>query len=202
MAANKLSLVWAVLKIPSLFLCVICVALTLVSATVTRADSTGVNASIAFDINQQNELHQGELPMADRLLVRKSERRLYLLRQGQILRSYGIHLGLEPHGKKEYEGDFRTPEGRYTLGNRNSTSRFFLAIQVTYPNARDEANARRNGKRPGGAIMIHGLPNTPSKPLDYYNRADWTDGCIAVNNSDMVEIWLMTATGTSIDIEP
>lgn len=144
----------------------------------------------------------GELPMADHVLVRKSERRLYLLRQDQVLRSFPMHLGLQPQGKKEFEGDFRTPEGRYFLGNRNSNSRYFLAIQVSYPSVQDEVHARHMGRRPGGAIMIHGLPSNPGKPVDYYNRADWTDGCIAVNNSDMVEIWLMTRPGLPIDIEP
>ncbi len=167
-----------------------------------HADTSSINASIAMDIKQQNDAHQGELPIADRLLVRKSERRLYLFRRGQMLRSYAIHLGLQPKGRKEYEGDFRTPEGNYSLGNRNSNSKYFLAIQVTYPNASDEMHARRMGVRPGGAIMIHGLPNTPHKSVDYYNHMDWTDGCIAVSNSDMVEIWLMTASGIPIDIEP
>ncbi|MES1196323.1 MAG: L,D-transpeptidase family protein, partial [Steroidobacter sp.] len=177
-------------------------AVCCISAAPAHSDANSISASLAIDINQQADAHQGELPMADRLLVRKAERRLYLLRQGRVLRSYAIHLGLQPQGRKEFEGDYRTPEGNYFLGSRNSTSRYFLAIQVTYPNAYDEAHARHMGKRPGGAIMIHGLPNNPGKPLDYYNRADWTDGCIAVNNSDMVEIWLMTASGTPIDIEP
>ncbi len=171
------------------------------SAYPVLADTATINASIA-NVNQQLDVHQGELPMADRLLVHKAERRLYLFRRGQVLRSYAIHLGLQPQGKKEYEGDFRTPEGSYTLGIRNSNSQYFLAIQVTYPNANDEAHARHIGVRPGGSIMIHGLPNNPHKPLDYYYRSDWTDGCIAVSNSDMVEIWLMTVPGIPIDIEP
>jgi len=176
--------------------------LSLGCSAVVFADASSISASIAIDVNQQPDVHQGELPMADRLLVRKAERRLYLMHGAQVMRSYGIHLGLQPEGKKQYEGDFRTPEGIYALGNRNTNSRFFLAIQVNYPNAYDEAHARRMGVRPGGSIMIHGLPTNPSKPLDYYNRADWTDGCIAVSNSDMVEIWLMTTSGTVIDIEP
>jgi len=145
---------------------------------------------------------RGDLPMADRLLVRKAERKLYLLQRGQVLRSYPVRLGLRPEGKKEFEGDFRTPEGRYSLGKRNSHSDYFLSIQVSYPNPDDVVHAHRQGAEPGGAIMIHGLPNSPRKPLDYYNRMDWTDGCIAVNNSDMVEIWLMTTPGTPIDIQP
>jgi murein L,D-transpeptidase YafK len=143
-----------------------------------------------------------ELPMADRLVVRKSERKLYLYNRGQLLRQYEVRLGLRPEGAKEFEGDYRTPEGHYQLARRNSQSDYFLSIQVNYPNDQDIAKAKRKGLKPGGAIMIHGLPNTPQKPLDYYQRVDWTDGCIAVNNSDMVEIWLMTRAGVPIDILP
>lgn len=143
-----------------------------------------------------------ELPMADRVLVHKSAHKLYLFRRGAVLREYPVRLGLRPEGAKEFEGDFRTPEGRYQLARRNSQSDYFLSIEVDYPNANDIAHAQRKGMKPGGAIMIHGLPNTPSKPLDYYQRVDWTDGCIAVSNSDMVEIWLMTRPGTPIEIKP
>lgn len=164
---------------------------------------TEVSASFAMtSANTSNATERGDLPMADRLLVRKAERRLFLYRRGQVLRSFPVRLGLRPEGKKEFEGDFRTPEGHYSLGKRNPRSDYFLSIQVSYPNIDDIAHAHREGTEPGGAIMIHGLPNSPRKPLDYYNRIDWTDGCIAVSNSDMVEIWLMTAPGTPIDILP
>lgn len=145
---------------------------------------------------------EGVLPLADGVLVRKSERRLYLLRGGDVLRSYPIALGLNPSGHKLREGDFRTPEGRYLLSRRNPRSDYFLSIQISYPNETDVARARREGVSPGGSIMIHGLPNTPKKTLDYYLRTDWTDGCIAVANSHMVEIWLMTPSDTPIEILP
>jgi len=172
-----------------------------IAAAQSASAATMLSASLVGSIANSGEA-RGELPMADHLLVRKAERKLYLFRHDQLLRSYGVRLGLRPEGKKEFEGDFRTPEGHYTLGKRNSHSDYFLSIQVTYPNVNDIAHARRQGVRPGGSIMIHGLPNSPRKPLDYYNRMDWTDGCIAVNNSDMVEIWLMTTPGTPIDIQP
>lgn len=143
-----------------------------------------------------------ELPMADRVLVRKSERRLYLMRGNDVLRAYRISLGLNPGGHKERSGDFRTPEGSYRLTRRNARSDFFLSIQVSYPNERDIQNARRNGWQPGGAIMIHGLPNYPRHSPDYYATQDWTDGCIAVSNADMVEIWMMTTENVPITIEP
>jgi murein L,D-transpeptidase YafK len=142
------------------------------------------------------------MPIADLVLVRKSERRLYLMRHGEVLRSYRVALGLIPDGPKERSGDFRTPEGRYQLTRRNSRSDYFLSIQVSYPNAQDLRRARRDHVNPGGSIMVHGLPNLQRHPPDYYAAADWTDGCIAMSNSDMVELWLMVQDNTPIDILP
>lgn len=142
------------------------------------------------------------LPAADRIVVHKADRRLELLRKGEVLRSYKVALGLQPVGHKERSGDFRTPEGRYTLSRRNPRSDFFLSIQISYPNDVDLRNAKSNGWEPGGSIMIHGLPNVLKRDLTYYQTRDWTDGCIAVSNSDMVEIWLLTQDNTPIDILP
>jgi murein L,D-transpeptidase YafK len=142
------------------------------------------------------------MPIADQVLVRKSERRLYLLRHGEVLRSYRVALGLMPQGPKERAGDFRTPEGRYQLTRRNSRSDYFLSIQVSYPNADDLRRAHRDHVNPGGSIMVHGLPNFQRHPPDYYAAADWTDGCIAMSNADMVELWLMVQDNTPIDILP
>ncbi|HEY4873304.1 MAG TPA: L,D-transpeptidase family protein [Steroidobacteraceae bacterium] len=142
------------------------------------------------------------LPMADRIVVHKAERRLDLMRGYGVLRSYHIALGLNPIGQKQRSGDFRTPEGTYYLSRRNARSDFFLSIQVSYPNDADLALARRNHWPTGGSIMIHGLPNTMKHPPQYYESHDWTDGCIAVTNADMVEIWLLTPDNTPIDIRP
>lgn len=142
------------------------------------------------------------LPVADRVLVHKAERRLFLKRDGVVLRSYRVALGLNPVGHKEREGDFRTPEGQYRLVRRNPRSEFFLSMQVSYPDDEDLRQARRNGWPAGGAIMIHGLPNDPRKGLDYYATQDWTDGCIAVTNADMLEIWMLVPDGTPIEIRP
>ena len=142
------------------------------------------------------------LPLADSVVVRKGERRLYLMRNGAVLRSFKIALGLRPDGHKQFEGDYRTPEGKYRLVRRNPNSEFFLSIQISYPNDDDVARARRQGLKPGGAIMIHGQPNMPTRSRDYYATVDWTEGCIAVSNSDMVEIWLMTPPDTPIEIRP
>ena len=142
------------------------------------------------------------IEMADRVVVHKSERRLLLMRGDRVLRSFEVALGLSPKGHKQREGDFRTPEGNYRLSGRNANSDYFLAIQVSYPSAEDLRRASRDGVRPGGLIMIHGQPNRPSKPLEYYQTRDWTNGCIAVSNADMVDIWLMTPDNTPIQILP
>jgi murein L,D-transpeptidase YafK len=146
-------------------------------------------------------LRADTLPTADRVVVYKSERRLELRRGNEVLRTFKVSLGLMPKGHKERAGDFRTPEGRYILNRRNARSDFFLSIQVSYPNDRDVRKARVNGWSPGGSIMIHGLPNQLKREPDYYAR-DWTDGCIAVSNADMLEIWLLTHNNTPIDILP
>ncbi len=143
-----------------------------------------------------------ELPSADRAVVRKSERRLYLMDGERVVRSYRVALGLQPAGSKERAGDFRTPEGVYQLTRRNSHSDFFLSIQVSYPNAADIERARRNRWQAGGSIMVHGLPNNLRHPPDYYATADWTDGCIALSNADMVEFWLLSHDNMPIEIMP
>jgi murein L,D-transpeptidase YafK len=142
------------------------------------------------------------LPQATRVLVRKAERRLFLMRGSEVLRSYRVALGLNPVGPKEREGDFRTPEGRYQLVKRNPRSDYFLSMQVSYPGPQDVARARRNGWAAGGSIMLHGLPNDPRKGLEYYSTKDWTDGCIALSNSDMLEVWMLVSDNTPIDIQP
>ncbi|MBS0394591.1 MAG: L,D-transpeptidase family protein [Proteobacteria bacterium] len=143
-----------------------------------------------------------EMRAADEVVVVKSERRLYLMHGGQPFRSYRIALGLNPVGQKEREGDFRTPEGHYRLDARNPSSDFFLSIHLSYPSAADSAHARSRHWRPGGSIMIHGQPNVPHRPVDYYRSADWTDGCIALSNDDMLEVWLLTRANTPIEIRP
>jgi murein L,D-transpeptidase YafK len=143
-----------------------------------------------------------QIPMADEVMVRKSERRLYLLRHGEVIRTYRIALGLMPLGAKERAGDFRTPEGHYQLTRRNTRSDYFLSILVSYPNADDVRRAHSHHHDPGGSIMIHGLPNNLRHSPDYYATEDWTDGCIALSNSDMVEVWLMTQDNARLEILP
>lgn len=143
-----------------------------------------------------------EFPIADKVLIEKGNRTLHLLKDGEAFRTFRIALGIRPIGDKEYEGDFRTPEGEYVLDARNPNSEFFLSIRVSYPNAEDTRSARAKGLDPGGSIMIHGQPNAPTRSEAYYQTQDWTNGCIAVSNSDMIDIWLMTDSNTPIEIRP
>ncbi len=142
------------------------------------------------------------LPKADLVFVDKSERRMDLFSAGQIIRTYRIALGFNPIGHKQYEGDGRTPEGVYILDFRNEHSGFYRSIRVNYPRIEDRESAARRGVRPGGQIMIHGLPNERSASSVAHPRNDWTDGCIAVTNEEMAEIWQMVDSGTAIIIQP
>ena len=142
------------------------------------------------------------LPAVDHILVHKAERRLLLMHGGNVVRSYHVALGLSPVGQKERSGDFRTPEGSYRLERRNARSDYFLSIKVSYPNKDDVKRARSRHWDTGGSIMIHGLPNQLKHDPDYYLQRDWTDGCIAVSNADMVEIWMLTPDDAPIDIIP
>lgn len=142
-----------------------------------------------------------QLPPADRVVVHKAERKLLLMYRGNVERSYHVELGSSPVGRKEREGDSRTPEGTYHL-EHNPRSDYFMSIKVSYPNEADLERARTHGWDPGGLIMIHGLPNVLKHEADAYRTHDWTDGCIAVSNADMAEIWILTRDGVPIDILP
>ncbi len=160
-------------------------------APVARADSIAGLAGPA-----------GMLQPVDRVIVHKASRKMELIRDGELVASYRISLGLSPFGQKQREGDFRTPEGRYRLTRRNAQSDFFLAVQVSYPEAADISLARKHGWQPGGSIMVHGLPNLLKYPRERYLNTDWTDGCIALSNENMLDFWLLTGQGTPIEIRP
>lgn len=138
----------------------------------------------------------------DRVVVYKQERRLVLLSHEKEVHSYKIALGGEPAGPKTRQGDHRTPEGSYVLDSRNPNSRFYKAFHLSYPNSKDIATAKKLGVSPGGDIMLHGL----AKEYAWVGKAhvlhDWTDGCIAVTNEEMDEIWNLVRVGTPIEIRP
>jgi L,D-peptidoglycan transpeptidase YkuD (ErfK/YbiS/YcfS/YnhG family) len=143
-------------------------------------------------------------PKADRVVVDKSERKLFLMRNGQTFREFRISLGKAPEGPKLQEGDLRTPEGVYTLDWRNPKSGFYKSIHISYPNENDRLQALKRGVSPGGMIMIHGEHYIPSLSRIYRlaSKKDWTEGCIALNNEEMDELWVTVADGTPIEIRP
>lgn len=141
-------------------------------------------------------------PAVTAIVVNKSARKMYLLNNDEILRSYRVDLGFAPLGHKRIEGDGRTPEGTYVIDRRNPKSNFHLSLGISYPNARDRATARALGKRPGGDIFIHGQPNNPEDRRRVERVEDWTAGCIAVKNEEIAEIYAMVRTGTVIALRP
>lgn len=141
-------------------------------------------------------------PKADLVLVKKSERKLFLLHDGLPFREFKVALGSQPWGHKQYMGDDRTPEGRYSLDFKRAQSRFYKAIHISYPNVNDLTHARQQGVNPGGNIMIHGFPNQNREPPELAQRYNWTSGCIAVTNAEMDEIWASVEPGTPIEIAP
>lgn len=138
---------------------------------------------------------------ADRVVIKKSERLLYLMKDDHILKSYRIALGRNPKGHKVRIGDHKTPEGEYVIDWRNPNSKYYLSMHISYPNKRDVEKARKLGVTPGGAIMIHGLPNGLGWIKEMHRVADWTKGCIAVTNEEMEEIWECVPNGTPIRID-
>lgn len=138
----------------------------------------------------------------EKVLVLKSAHQLQLINDGKPFKTYRISLGKQPKGPKLMEGDKRTPEGFYWLDWRKTSDRFNLAMHISYPNISDSARSRREGVEPGGMIMIHGTPDSEDYPEQYFHTLDWTDGCIAMRNIDMREVWGLVPDGTMIEIRP
>ncbi len=138
----------------------------------------------------------------DRILIEKNARRLMLISQGEVLKSYSIALGGNPIGPKERQGDNKTPEGTYVIDGRNKDSRFHLSLHISYPNERDRNRAKELGVSPGGDIMIHGIKNGFSWVGDAHTGVDWTKGCIAVTDEEIEEISKVTPNGTIVEIRP
>lgn len=140
---------------------------------------------------------------ADAVLVRKSEKTLYLLRDGKPFKRFHVVFGPRPKGHKLQQGDERTPEGEYTLDRKNPKSNFYKSIRVSYPNEVDVARAQKYNVDPGDNIMIHGAKNSwNAKTAARAKNYNWTDGCIALSNADMDQVWDAIEVGTPIKIEP
>ena len=142
------------------------------------------------------------LLQADEVVVAKGERKLYLMRRGKVLKWFWVALGRFPVGPKTELGDGRTPEGIYWIKGRDVDSDFYRALWLSYPNSADRERAERLGVNPGGGIMIHALPEGYGPKGPGVPMIDWTDGCIAVTNADMDEIWARVPDGTRVEIRP
>ena len=142
------------------------------------------------------------IPMADSLVLRKRSHVLTLYERGVPVRRYLVALGRQPAGDKQYLGDERTPEGLFHIVERNPASRYHLALRLSYPDSAHRARAAALGRSPGGDIMIHGLPDEYADVGAAHREDDWTEGCIAVTNAEIEEIWRLVLVGSPIKIEP
>lgn len=138
----------------------------------------------------------------DRVILKKSERKLILMNGETVLKSYKVALGRNPIGPKRQEGDNKTPEGSYIIDSHGPKSSFHRSLHISYPSAADREQALRRGLQPGGDIMIHGIKNGMGWIGPLHRLADWTAGCIAVTNQEMEEIYAIVPDGTPIDLQP
>jgi len=139
---------------------------------------------------------------ADRVVIEKSKRTMTLMSGGSVLKTYKVALGGQPVGAKQRIGDHKTPEGLYVVDQKKAVSQFHRALHISYPNARDKENARKLGVSPGGDVEIHGLGAKYGWVGAAHRQMDWTDGCIAVTNEEIDEIWPLVAVGTPVEIKP
>jgi murein L,D-transpeptidase YafK len=141
-------------------------------------------------------------PLADKVLVLKSQHKIILYHNGEEICRYGVAIGRSPVGPKTRGGDHRTPEGNYVLDRKNPKSGFHLAMHVSYPNSLDRDRAAKAGLAPGGDIMVHGIKNGLGWLGRFHRLIDWTDGCIAITNPEMDQFWKLVPEGTPIEIRP
>jgi murein L,D-transpeptidase YafK len=139
---------------------------------------------------------------ADSILILKKDHLLELLANGKVIRTYHVALGRGGLAPKEKEGDARTPEGHYVIDSRNAQSHYYKALHISYPDAADRVRAAKAGVPPGGAVMIHGLPNGLGSLGAAHRLYDWTLGCVAVTDDEIDEIWNLVPVGTPVEIRP
>ena len=138
----------------------------------------------------------------DHIVVFKSQRQMRVYQGEKLMKIYPISLGDQPVGHKQFEGDEKTPEGIYRINERNPNSRYHKNLGISYPNAQDKAYAQSQGKSPGGLIKIHGLPNGMGQLGRQHLRDDWTNGCIAVTDNEIDELYQHVVHNAVIDIRP
>ena len=153
-------------------------------------------------VPDQNLAHNNSEPKIDRILVEKSRRTLKLMDGTAVVKSYKVALGATPEGAKDRQGDHKTPEGLYSVDGKNPKSQFHKALHLSYPNATDREHARKLGVKPGGDVEIHGLGAKWGWVGASHRLHDWTDGCIAVTNEEIDEIYPLVKVGTVVEIKP
>jgi murein L,D-transpeptidase YafK len=159
--------------------------------------------AIALLILLSNSLALSETTVpARRIIVLKAKRTMYLYQGDKVLKTYRVALGGNPIGPKTRQGDHKTPEGLYRIDAKNSKSQYHLSLHVSYPTEKDKASAKQLGLSPGGDIMIHGLPEKFAYLGLLQSHYDWTDGCIAVSNAEIEEIWNLVPVGIPVEIKP
>jgi murein L,D-transpeptidase YafK len=141
-------------------------------------------------------------PKADRIAIVKSARTMTLVSGGQVLKKYLVALGTAPAGAKQRQGDHKTPEGLYVINAKYPHSQFHMALQISYPNEADRARAWKAGVNPGGSILIYGIGEKYGWVGSRHREVDWTEGCVAVTNEEIEEIWKLVEVGTPVEIRP
>lgn len=169
-------------------------ALVLLSLTAYTVVASRTNSGIPLTL--VSEEHR-----ADRIVIEKSNRKMYLYRKNLEIASYDISLGNNADaGPKRVEGDARTPEGAYSIDFKNQRSRYHLSLRISYPSVEQKKQAEAKGQSPGGDIMIHGVPNGWAWAAPLFSNFDWTDGCIALTNQEIREVWSLVPIGTKIEL--
>lgn len=159
-------------------------------------------AALLFFVLPSASRAEWDIPKADMVVIIKGKKQMLLIKDSEVMVSYKVSLGGDPNGKKLRQGDKKTPEGLYFIKGRNQKSKYHLALHISYPNGSDMERARTLGLKPGGDIMIHGLSEELSWLGRFHSVLDWTDGCIAVTNEEMEELWQLVPDGTPVEIIP
>jgi len=136
----------------------------------------------------------------DMILIEKNKRKMHVLSNGKMLNTYTISLGFRPKSKKQFEGDGKTPEGKYLIISKNANSIAHKSFGISYPNADDCKSAAKYRKPVGGNIMIHGLMNRFWYWGKFHRFIDWTGGCIALTNNEMDDLFKHVDVGCKIEI--
>ena len=147
-------------------------------------------------------VYGGPVGLVDSVVIEKKARHLMLFRDGKVVRTYLVALGAHPEGDKLRKGDHRTPEGVFYIDSRQPNSHYHLALHISYPDASHRERSRAVGAEPGGDIMIHGLPNGMGAAGALHRLHDWTNGCVALTDEEIEEIWSVVPIGTPVEIKP